>query len=70
MIRTPVESSCIKSIGYDDSKSVLEIEFVSRKVYQYSNVPNTVYSGILMASSKGTYFNIMIKDVYRFSEFR
>ena len=37
MIRQPVSSSNIRSIGYDSMSSTLEIEFHSGGVYQYFN---------------------------------
>ena len=35
MARAPVVSSVIQSIGYDAEHAVLEIEFVSQRVYRY-----------------------------------
>lgn len=64
--RTPVESTAIKSVGYDPQSSVLEIEFVSGKVYQYFDVPTHIHSGLMSAESKGRYFNHTIKDQYRY----
>ena len=40
MYRRPVESSLIRSIGYDLPSSVLEVEFANGKsVYEYSTFP-------------------------------
>ena len=38
MIRQPVSSSNIRSIGYDSESNTLEIEFHSGGVYQYFGV--------------------------------
>lgn len=38
MIRQPVSSSNIRSIGYDSKSNTLEIEFHSGGVYQYFGV--------------------------------
>lgn len=63
MQRTSVKSSNIASIGYEDS--VLEIEFHSEKsVYQYFQVPEQKYNGIMDAQSHGKYFNENIKGIY------
>ena len=67
MNRMPVSSSDLRSVGYDSSSSILEIEFNSGGIYQYFNVPITVYYGLMAASSHGTYFHKFIKDIYRFS---
>lgn len=65
--RTPVESTAISSIGYDAENSVLQIEFTSREVYQYFDVPPAVASGLMSADSKGTYFNAVITNAgYQF----
>ncbi|MDD4687709.1 MAG: KTSC domain-containing protein [Candidatus Cloacimonetes bacterium] len=65
MVRQQVSSSCIRSIGYDAMKSILEIEFVSGSVYRYFGVPQKIHHELIDASSHGTYFNAEIKDVYR-----
>ena len=66
MKRTPVESSNISSIGYDEGSSTVEIEFHNGTVYQYFDVPESVYKGIMEAGSKGQYFAQHIKGYYRF----
>ncbi|MDI6046198.1 KTSC domain-containing protein [Flavobacterium yafengii] len=68
MIRQNIYSTNIKSVGYEDGK--LEIEFKTRSIYQYFNVPENVYLGLLNASSKGTFLNTYIKDRYRFRQIR
>lgn len=55
-------SSMIQSVGYDDTSSILEIEFRSGKIYQYLEVPLGVYLGLVSAGSKGRYFETYIKD--------
>jgi len=64
MKRTTIRSTNLASVGYDSISRVLEIAFHSGGVYQYSNVPESIYQGLLSASSKGTYFNSHIKDRY------
>lgn len=61
MKRTPVNSSNLASIGYDTSSETLEIEFLHGGVYQYYDVPLTVYESLMSASSHGTYFDKNIK---------
>lgn len=65
MSRQPVESTLIRSVGYDPAGSVLEIEFVEDdRVYEYDDVPFSVYSELMAAESKGMYFNEFIRDLY------
>ncbi|WP_343565235.1 KTSC domain-containing protein [Kiloniella sp. b19] len=63
MNRTPVRSSNIASAGYENG--TLEIAFVDGGVYQYFNVPEYVYQGLMSAASKGRYFHDHIKDRYQ-----
>lgn len=62
MQRTLVISSNLVSVGYDQLTYILEIEFHHGDIYQYSSVPQYVYSELMIANSKGTYFNDRIKD--------
>ncbi|CAA6829264.1 MAG: Unknown protein [uncultured Aureispira sp.] len=68
MKRLPVRSSNLSSIGYDEG--VLEIEFKTRKIYQYHNVPNIVYEQLMSAQSHGKYFASNIKKSYSYSKLR
>ncbi|ELY75822.1 KTSC domain-containing protein [Natrinema gari] len=70
MNRTPVSSSNLKSVGYDQSSNTLEIEFHGGRVYQYYNVPKRIYQGLMAASSHGRYHHRRIKDSYRYSRIR
>lgn len=67
MQRTPVTSSSISSIGYENN--VLEIEFLDGKeVYQYSQVPEQEYNELMNAESHGKYFNQNIKNKYQYEK--
>lgn len=65
MERIKVTSSTISSVGYNETSLSLELEFTSTAVYQYSNVPQSVYLRLMSAPSKGSFFNTYIKDRYR-----
>ena len=49
----PVSSSDIASVGYENG--TLYIRFNSGGLYKYSNVPESVYHGLMSASSHGKY---------------
>ena len=70
MHRQSVSSSNLRSVGYDESANILEIEFHSGGVYQYFGVPPAVYYGLMAAVSHGKYFYAHIKDVYRCTKIR
>ena len=63
--RYSVVSSNISTVGYDIAERVLEVEFKSGGVYQYSNVPEYEYKALLTASSLGAYLNKHILNVYQ-----
>lgn len=64
MDRDPVVSSNIRSVGYDPTSSILEVEFNSGSIYQYLDVPENEYEGLMNAASKGRYINRNIKGRY------
>lgn len=64
MKRVPVNSSNLRSVGYNSSSRVLEIEFHSGGIYQYFDVPESIYEGLMAAESHGKYFHNCIKDKY------
>jgi hypothetical protein len=65
MDKHEVESSVIGAIGYS---RVLQIQFESGRVYQYYDVPQDVYDGMLSAESKGRYFNQHIRGKFKYRE--
>lgn len=64
MRRLGVESSAIRSVGYDDALALLEIEFTSGDVYRYHAVAPSVHRALMDAESKGRFFVSHIRDVY------
>lgn len=70
MERHRVTSSNVRSVGHDPAANILEVEFMSREIYQYFNVPEAVYGALMRASSKGRYLNDHIKNRYRFRKVR
>lgn len=66
MRRRQVESTTVRSVGYERKSRILEIEFQSGVVYQYVDVPARVYEQLWKAESKGRYFNSEIRDTYEF----
>ena len=62
--RQHVVSTVIRSMGYDASHAVLEIEFTSGHVYRYHMVPQRDWSGLEAASSKGSYFDAHIREKF------
>lgn len=59
-----VDSSSIRSIGYDEDTRELHIAFHDTGRYVYSNVPKHIYDGLMMAGSKGAYMHNTVKGRY------
>ena len=54
MRRQRVESTTVRSVGYQRRSRILEIEFQSGAVYQYVDVSARVYEEFWKAESKGS----------------
>jgi hypothetical protein len=66
MERQSINSDMILSAGYDTSSGILEIEF--RKggaIWQYFDVPETMWHEFLNAESRGKYFLAHVKKQFR-----
>ncbi len=66
MIRQPVSSSNLKSVGYGPGSAVLEIEFHDGSIYQYSEVPQDVYTALMAAASLGSFLHKHIRGKYSY----
>jgi hypothetical protein len=68
MDRKAVDSSNIASVGYDNETEVLEVEFHHGGVYQYADVPQTLYAAMMASRSVGHYFATQIKDHFSYGK--
>lgn len=67
MERKAVDSSNIVSIGYDPATKVLEVEFhYGGAIYQYFEVPQEIYDGLMAAESQGKFLNASVKGTYEY----
>jgi hypothetical protein len=64
MERKKINSSSIRSIGYDARNRVLEIEFSSGGISHYSGVAEEVYRRLMNAPSPGSYFHDNIEESF------
>lgn len=60
MEREPIYGSGMVSMGYDEAKRILEIEWSSGKIYQYA-VPEHIYWSFRDSHEKTTFFNREIR---------
>jgi len=64
MERDYVQSSMITSYGYDATVAILEIEFIKGAVWQYADVPESVFYEMQACDSCGKFFHANIKGRY------
>ena len=63
-----VESSNLQAVGFDESQNSLFVEFKKSGTYQYFNVDKSIFDGMLIADSKGKYFDQYVKKAgYNYS---
>jgi hypothetical protein len=62
-----VNSTNIDSVGYNADTQTLTVKFkVSGQTYEYLNVPQTLYEGLMTAESKGKYINDNIRSQFTY----
>ncbi len=52
----------LASVGYDKAKHILEVQFNHGRIYQYFDVPASVFKELMAAESLGSYYNSEIRD--------
>ena len=68
MKMTPVKSSNIESVGYDQDTDQLHVEFKSGKTFCYFDVIPGEYSALITAGSVSAHLSQFIKPRKRFGE--
>ena len=69
MKRIPIESSIIKSVGYDYETFIFEVEFVKGSIYRYENVPvHSILQMLFKEKSSGSYFMKNIAKNYEYTK--
>jgi len=68
--RQRVDSSSVRSVGYEESSHTLEVEFINGGVYDYLDVPATEAERLRRSESLGRYLNKRIKPRYRVKKVR
>lgn len=64
----PVTSSDVHSIGYDRPNAVLQVQLHSGGTYRYYDVPESLYTELKDAESKGKFLHEYIKYNYRYQK--
>ena len=63
---TAVESTVLVTVGYDEARELLQVEFCGRAIYHYFGVPAAIHQTLLGAPWKGSYFNQAIRGRFPF----
>jgi hypothetical protein len=67
-----VKSSNLARVGYDPQRMLLLVQFRNGRAYEYYDVPEELYSGLVDASeyggSPGRFFEKFIRRKYEFRE--
>jgi hypothetical protein len=61
---TPVSSSNVAEVGYDEQAQEVYVRFLNGSLYVYKGVPKFEYEGLLNAPSAGSYLHRNFKNVY------
>jgi hypothetical protein len=65
MERQNVKSRILRSVGYNESIKILEIEFQNGLVYQFLDVPPKVYADLMHSGEIGKYFSEKVRPLFR-----
>jgi hypothetical protein len=64
MERKRVNSSRLRSVGYDEKNQILEVELSNGQVWQYSKVSPEVHRRFMAAPNPTSYFDDKIAEEY------
>lgn len=64
MERKKVSSWHVRTIGYDAREQILEIEYFSGNVIQYSRVSSEIYRRLMVSTTMKSYIEDNIQDNY------
>jgi len=64
MERKKVNSSQIRSVGYDSAAQMLEVELTDGTIWQYSKVPSEVHRRFMAAPTMISFYRDSIEDDY------
>jgi hypothetical protein len=64
MDRKKVNSSAIRSVGYDERNRLLEMEFSDGRIVQYSGVSAEIHRRLMSAPSLVSYFRDNVEESF------
>ncbi len=64
MLRQVVDSSSVRSVGYDRASATLEVEFRNGGIYRYEGVSVEIWHQLRHADSIGRFFHDHVRDQF------
>lgn len=61
---TPIDSSLIHAVGYDDEAGEMEVVFNNGGTYRYEDVDRDVFENLLDSKSKGQFMRAHVMGSY------
>ena len=66
MERIPLDSTLLTWVRYLPDLRLLQVGLRTGQDYEYFDVPAHTYAGLLVAESKGRYYNLHIRNAFHF----
>lgn len=63
-------STVVAFMKYDPNSLQLKVKFISGSIYEYQQVPETIYQQMKISHSKGKFLNLYIKAQYEFKKLK
>ncbi|MFA7290589.1 MAG: KTSC domain-containing protein [Melioribacteraceae bacterium] len=63
---TPVQSSNVASVGYEDATLTVFVQFLNGTIYIYKGVPQFEFENLKTAASVGSYLHRNFKNIYAY----
>ena len=70
MDRIPLGSTVLSWVRYLPDLRLLQVGLRTGQDYEYFEVPAHTYSGLLQSESKGRYYNLHIRNEFRFQRIK
>lgn len=65
-----VDSSVVAAAGYQPEERLLVVLFNTGRAYEYYDVPEEIYDGLMAAESKGAYINQHVIGKFSYDRFQ
>jgi KTSC domain len=70
MDRISLDSTLLAWVSYLPDLRLLRVGLRTGQDYEYFDVPAHTYSGLLASESKGRYYNLQIRNNFRFQQIK